>query len=237
MPPFLSSMQYCHPLLLKRTLRFLIHTVSDCSHENNHILYFSRFPGVRRLLSEKWERRLLHMDVLYKSSVPVNTSCFKLIIFCHAVCLCSLRSTLLNIVHSLNRILIPFVCIHKILKRHIFRNLLNTIIDSVNDQMLNCFLISTSHAISINFIFQVIRSFQCLYNLCNRDFFRISLKKISSWEPFMLLRYDPCEGLKIHVQGTERKCHFSVRYFLMKPALSVNSPPINKSTQSISAFL
>ena len=40
-----------------------IHTVSDCSHENNHILYFSRFPGVRRLLSEKWERRLLRMDV------------------------------------------------------------------------------------------------------------------------------------------------------------------------------
>ena len=49
----------------------------------------------------------------------------------------------LNIVHSLNGILISFVCIHKILKRHIFQNLLNTIIDSVNDQMLNCFLIST----------------------------------------------------------------------------------------------
>ena len=80
---------------------------------------------------------------LYKSSIPVNTSCFKLIIFCHAVYLCSLRSSPLNIVHSLNRILIPFVCIHKILKRHIFQNLLNTIIDSINDQMLNCFLIST----------------------------------------------------------------------------------------------
>ena len=62
-PPFLSSTQYCHLLLLKKTLRFLIHTVSDCSHENNHILCFSRFPDVQKLLSEKWEQRLLRMDV------------------------------------------------------------------------------------------------------------------------------------------------------------------------------
>ena len=49
------------------------------------------------------------------------------------------------------------------------------------------FLISTFHAVSINFIFQIISSFQCLYNLRNRNLFRISLQKISSLGTFHTL--------------------------------------------------